>query len=434
MIQPESQSVFFDSIGCRLNQAEMESLAAEFLASGFDLAKNVEAADLVVINTCSVTKEADRDSRQKVRQVHARNARAGIALTGCWSTLEPEAAANLPGVRWVVPNDEKQRLAEYVLANGSFSTTARWRHVPRGSPRSRTRAFLPVQLGCDHVCAYCVTRLARGAAKSVPADQVVRSILAAEEAGALEAVLTGVQLGAWGKDLFEPDGLRKLLNTILAGTSIPRIRLSSVEPWNVNADLLRVWEDPRMCPQLHLPLQSGCAATLRRMKRPCSPEVFAQQIAKARAAIPGLAVTTDLMVGFPGETREEFEETLAFVRQMQFARLHIFHFSPRPGTDADLMKDRIPPEERRARVREAKRVGDESTAAFLQEYLGREVEVLWEAGDGCGHYRGGARNGISVRIDSNAPLRNQLSKVRISEIVNGEARADSMPANNVDDR
>jgi threonylcarbamoyladenosine tRNA methylthiotransferase MtaB len=414
-----THSVYFDSIGCRLNQAEIESLAAEFQTAGYALASDAGAADVVVINTCSVTREADRDSRQKARQAHAHNPHAAIALTGCWSNLEPEAAARMPGVRWVVPNEEKRQLPARVMDVLGATPSAQESH-PLPDARRRTRRFLPVQLGCDNVCAYCVTRVARGAARSVPADEVVRGIRAAEESGALEVVLTGVQLGAWGKDLGERSGLEALLNSILLHTRIPRIRLSSLEPWNLNSALLGVLSDPRMCPHLHLPLQSGCAATLRRMQRPVTPEEFQRRVEAARAAIHSLAITSDLIVGFPGETDSDFLESLEFVRAMRFARLHIFRFSARPGTVAAALPGRVPRETVRTRARSAAHADRESVDAFLRGYLGGEAEVLWEHGDGCGHFRGGTRNGISVRIQANEELHNRLSRVRLEKILDGE--------------
>jgi threonylcarbamoyladenosine tRNA methylthiotransferase MtaB len=422
MTQSMPHTVFFESIGCRLNQAEVDSLAVEFIAAGCEIAIGAEKADLVVINTCSVTREADRDSRQKIRQAHAQNPSALIAITGCWSTLEPVAAASMPGVRWVIPNDKKMQFAEQVF--GEHPALASHRHrPPLRNVRQRTRAFIPVQLGCDNACAYCVTRRARGPARSVTMEKVVRSICAAEEAGVLEVVLTGVQLGAWGKDFGDSD-LGALLANLLLRTTVPRIRLSSLEPWNLHRELLQVWTDPRICNHLHLPLQSGSVATVRRMARPCTPEEYARRVADARTVIPDVAVTSDLIVGFPGETEAEFTESLEFVRKMKFAHLHIFRFSARPGTTADSMPGQVPKDEVRARARLAEQVSRESADAFLRDYLGREAEVLWETGDGCGHFRGGTRNGISVRIESNAALRNQLTQTRLVEIADGEMRGE----------
>jgi threonylcarbamoyladenosine tRNA methylthiotransferase MtaB len=421
-----SCAVYLDAIGCRLNQAEMESLAAEFLAAGCDIAVTPEAADLAVVNSCTVTMEADRDSRQRVRQLHACNPAMRIAVTGCWSTLHAEEAAKLPGVHWVSGNSNKQALAARMLGECE-PATALTGEVAAGGFRGRTRAFLPAQLGCDFACAYCVTRLARGSARSVPAERVVAGIRAAERAGAQEAVITGVQLGAWGKDLGEARGLRALVEAILSQTCIPRIRLSSLEPWNVNPALWELWADPRLCPHLHLPLQSGSAATLQRMARPNTPEQFSARVREARQAIPGVAITTDLMVGFPGETDREFQESVEFVRTMEFAHGHLFTFSARPGTAAATMTNHIPRPvaKRRAHIMDA--ILHESNGQFLREHLGTELEALWEAAGPGGVHHGWTRNGIRVRMESEFPLRNRRMQVRGMAILNGELRVEPVP-------
>jgi threonylcarbamoyladenosine tRNA methylthiotransferase MtaB len=418
-----SYAVYLDTVGCRLNQAEIESLSAHFLAAGCEIAPTPEAADGAVINSCTVTQEADRDSRQKVRQIHARNPRIQIAITGCWSTLYPREAAELPGVRWVIGNADKGEVVARMLAGRNMPGQAIDEKGMVGF-RRRTRAFIPAQLGCDFACAYCVTRLARGAAHSVAAERVVKMVLAAERTGAREAVLTGVQLGAWGKDLPEPEGLRALLQTILAQTHIPRIRLSSLEPWNLNPSLLELWRDPRLCPHLHLPLQSGAGETLRRMNRPITPEQFAARVEEARRMIPGVAVTTDVLVGFPGETDEEFAESLAFIRRMQFAHVHLFTFSLRPGTPAAVMPVRIPHAIARQRAHTVAHESQSATDQYLREYLGHELEVLWEAGNQHGRFHGWTRNGIRVQTDSSLPLQNQLMRVRLNKIIEGEMRGE----------
>jgi threonylcarbamoyladenosine tRNA methylthiotransferase MtaB len=418
-LHPPPYAVFLDSIGCRLNQAEMESLAAQFVSAGCEIAAAPENADWAVVNSCSVTNEADRDSRQKVRQIQARNPDIQIALTGCWSTLHPQEAAALPGVRWVIVNESKEDLVDRMLGERASVSCAQ-DFLPAKGARRRTRAFIPAQLGCDFSCAYCVTRLARGAARSMPADRVVRTILAAEEAGAREAVLTGVQLGAWGKDIGEETGLCALLQAVLSRTHIPRIRISSLEPWNLTPALLEMWSDDRLCPHLHLPLQSGSAGTLRRMARPITPEQYARRVEEARRAVPDVGITTDIMVGFPGETEAEFEQSKDFVRAMRFGHAHIFSFSARPGTPAESMPGRIAQPTMRLRAQAMENISREAEDNYLHRFLGGEVEVLWEAGDSNGIYHGWTRNALRVRVQSVRPLQNRLMRVRCVEIIGGE--------------
>jgi threonylcarbamoyladenosine tRNA methylthiotransferase MtaB len=411
--------IFFDMVGCRVNQAEIDAMAAETRARGHDMTLDAETADWIVINTCSVTREAERDSRQKVRFAHARNPAARLALTGCWATMEPERAAAFPGVARVLSNTEKEHTISAILdAEGEIHASA-----PRPSAaglRRRTRAYIKVQDGCNNACAYCVTRLARGPIRSRCADDVVADILAAESAGAQEAVLAGIHLGAWGKDLGSPLGLERLLESVLARTSIPRVRLSSLEPWDLRPDFLRLWRDPRLCPHLHLPLQSGCASTLRRMARRTTPEEFQQIVAAARAAIPDLAVTSDLMVGFPGESESEFDESLAFVERMNFARLHVFRFSSRPGTAAARMPDPVTPQEARRRASIVRQAADRAADSFARGFLGRELDVLWEADTRCGLRHGLTANFLRVRVQSDSILPNTFSRVKLTAFDSGE--------------
>ncbi len=415
--------IFFDMVGCRVNQAEIDAMAAEARALHYEVTGRLEEADLILINTCTVTREAERDSRQKARSAHARNPAARLALTGCWATMEPERAAALPGVVGVIPNSEKDRTIFILLGGEKKSSAIRRIRSPDGH-RRRTRAYIKVQDGCDNTCTYCVTRLARGPIRSRSADEVVEDILAAESAGAKEAVLAGVHLGAWGKDLGLEFGLERLLETVLMRTTIPRVRLSSLEPWDLRPEFFRLWRDARACPHLHLPLQSGCAATLRRMARRSSPEDFARIVNAARAAIPDLAVTSDLMVGFPGEDESEFRDSLEFVERIHFARLHIFRFSPRPGTAAAAMKDAVPPDEIRRRAALAHHSAECAADAFARGFLGREMDVLWEADTRCGLRHGLTGNFLRVRVQSETIAPNTFSRVKLTGYEHGEIVGD----------
>jgi threonylcarbamoyladenosine tRNA methylthiotransferase MtaB len=417
--------VFFDLVGCRVNEAEIESMAAETLMLGHEVASDATTADWIVINTCTVTREAERDSRQKIRQSNARNGAARIAVTGCWSTMEPERTAALPGVARVVPNTEKEKLISLLLGAGnSFSTGG---PAAPAKNRRRTRAYIKVQDGCDNTCAYCVTRLARGPIRSRAADAIAGDILAAEAAGAKEAVLAGIHLGAWGRDLGPDFGLERLLETILTRTTIPRVRLSSLEPWDIRPEFFGLWRDGRLCPHLHLPLQSGCASTLRRMKRRTAPEEYADIVEAARAQIPDLAVTTDLMVGFPGEGELEFSDSIGFVERMRFARVHIFRFSPRPGTVAAEMDGAVPPEAIRHRAMWARHIGGQSEDNFARAFLGREMDVLWEGDTRCGMRRGLTGNFLRVRVQSETIVPNTFSRVKLAAIEHGEIIGELVP-------
>lgn len=420
--------IFFDMVGCRVNEAEMEAMAAEARSLHHDVSADGKAADWVVINTCTVTREAERDSRQKIRQAHARNPSARLAVTGCWATMEPERAAALPGVALVVPNAEKNQTIARILG-GELASAGGAARLPRSGWRRRTRAYIKVQDGCDNACAYCITRLARGPLRSRSTGEVIEDILAAERSGAKEAVLAGVHLGTWGKDLGMDCGLEQLVESVLARTTIPRIRLSSLEPWDLRPEFFRLWQDPRLCPHLHLPLQSGCAATLRRMARRTTPDDFARIVDEARAAIPDLAITSDLMVGFPGESEAEFRESLDFVDSMSFTRLHVFRFSPRPGTAAARMQDTVPPQEIRRRAILARQTAERAAESFARSFLGHEMDVLWEADTRCGLRHGLTGNFLRVRVQSDLILPNTFSRVKLTAVDRGEIVGEPVPLN-----
>ncbi len=408
--------IYLDSVGCRLNQAEIELYARQFRAAGHELTGSAEEADLAVINTCAVTSAAVSDSRHKVRQV----GRAGVAeiiVTGCWATLKPQDAAALPGVEKVIPNTGKDRLAAEALdlPLESFDLEPIER-TPLPGARLRTRAFIKVQDGCDNRCTFCVTTLARGPGRSRPVAEILADIRAAAEAK--EIVLTGVHLGSWGHDLSPRMHLSHLVKAILEYTDAPRLRLSSLEPWDLDAEFFRLWENPRLCRHLHLPLQSGCAATLRRMARKTTPESFATLVTAARQVMPDVAITTDIITGFPGESEDEFRESLDFVRSMRFAGGHVFTYSPRPGTAAARMSDQIPFETRKERNAQMRHALAEAERAYQTGFIGAVLPVLWESAARLGP-NGWEMSGLSgnyLRVNATAPraLWNQITPVRVT--------------------
>ncbi len=412
--------VYFDTIGCRLNQSEIEQLARQFRADGHLIAQSAAEADLVVINTCTVTGAAASDSRQKIRQA-ARAGKARIAVTGCWATLEPEQAREIPQVEWVVSNLQKKDLAAIVLDKpvALFDVEPIARR-PLPGMRMRTRAFIKVQDGCDNHCTFCVTRLARGRGRSETIPSVLNEVQAAHAGGAKEIVLSGVHLGSWGKDISAELHLRDLIKAILQNTDIDRVRLSSLEPWDLDEEFLRLWENPRMCRHLHLPLQSGCAATLKRMVRNTTPQDFARLVEAAKSLCPEMAITTDIIVGFPGEDEREFEASLEFVQQMKFAGGHVFSYSPREGTAATKIKPQVPGKTARARSQRMRAVLDESSRTYRRRFLGQEAAVLWEAADRR-DARGWRLHGLTdtyIRVEAHSPvpLWNQISAVLLTDI------------------
>lgn len=371
--------VFFDTIGCRLNQAEIEHMAGQFRAAGHEILENPTGADLVVVNTCAVTAAAASDSRQKVRQANHAGVE-NIILTGCWATLEPGAAASLPGVSEVIANLEKMDIPFRVLEQtDELMEQEPLARRPLPGAHLRTRAFIKAQDGCDNLCTFCVTRVARGKSQSLEKQTILDDVLRAERGGVHEIVLSGVHLASWGKENGNQETITDLITFLLKHTKIERVRLSSVEPWDIEDRFFDLWQDPRMCRHLHLPLQSGSAAVLKRMLRRTTPADFARLVETARARIPGVAVTTDVIVGFPGETEEEFAESLEFIRQVHFSGGHVFKYSPREGTAAARMANRVKGKVARDRAEQMRLVISSSERVFFEQAIGTRAHVLWEA-------------------------------------------------------
>lgn len=414
--------VYFDTIGCRLNQAEIEKYARQFRAAGHLVVSSPGEADLAVINTCTVTSAAASDSRQKIHQI-GRNPGTRIFLTGCLATLDPETLLSFPGVEKCVPNPRKDDLVEEILGLSIDNLQGMLREPVPGK-RQRTRAFIKVQEGCDQHCTYCITRVARGKSRSIPKERVVEDIAAAEEGRAKEIVLCGVQLGSWGKDFSPQECIASLVNDVLKKTNIPRIRLSSIEPWDLDKDFFGLWENPRLCRQLHMPLQSGCQETLRRMGRKNSTAEYSQFVAEARRICPEIAITTDIMVGFPGETDKEFQESLKFVDAMKYAGGHVFVFSPRSSTPAEKMTDQIPMSIRKNRSLAMRKLLESARTAYQGSFLGKEMDVLWETGsqlsDNKWKIKGLTDNYIKVTCLTGSRRWNVIDKVRLLSLTPDE--------------
>lgn len=408
--------IYLDSIGCRLNQSEIEHLASQFVKAGHELVAAVDLADLVVVNTCAVTGKAVADSRQAIRRA-GKNFAVQIVATGCWTTLEPEAVASLPGVNRVVLNTEKDYLVEKTL--GILLPAHLQRQAIPGH-RFRTRAFLKVQDGCDNHCTFCVTRLARGVPKSQDTETVLAEIDLAVSQGIKEVVLTGVHLGSWGKDFDSPSHLRVLLESILKKTTIERLHLSSLEPWDLDDEFFALWTDSRLCKHLHLPLQSGSPTVLRRMARKVTPESYLDLVRLARKYAPDLAITTDVIVGFPGETEQEFQETCRLAQTVQFAGGHVFAFSPRPGTAAGKLTDCVPTALIKQRSRVLRLIFEELGNRYRAQSIGKTQPVLWESArqiESGGYTLSGlSDHAIRVEADAEMNLWNQISPVLLSEL------------------
>ena len=410
-------NVFFDIVGCRLNQSEVEHLANIFRSLGHQIVSQPADADLAIINSCAVTVKAAADSRKKLRRA-AREGAKKVVATGCWATLYPQQAENLEGVSEVFSNEEKDHIP-FDLLGLSYDILNELKLVrdPLPGERGRTRAFIKVQEGCDNTCTYCITRLARGKSRSRNLDIIQRDFAAALDGGAKEIVLTGVQLGGWGRDLPEQLNLVHLIESLLLEGGFSRLRLSSIEPWDFNLDMLTLWSDTRLCRHLHIPLQSGTDQVLHRMGRPITRDMYIELIEAIRKRVPEIAITTDVIVGFPGETDEDFKASRKLIQEIGFAGGHVFTYSPRPGTAAFKMKDQVSnriAKERNAILRDDfRRLG----MAFQKRFIGTVQDVLWESSeiqpDGTFRLAGLTDTYIRVFAKAECDLWNRISKVEL---------------------
>ena len=420
-----------ETIGCRLNIGEIEALARGFAARGHCVVAAGEPADLCVLNTCTVTGSASRKSRQLIRQIRRAHPDAALVVTGCYAEMAPDAVREL-GVDLVVDNRSKDDLPDALDHAGLLADAGAAADVdneltsPLLDTSCHTRAFVKVQDGCDNRCTFCIVTVARGEGRTRPADQVVAEVRELVELGYREAVLSGVHLGSYGHDFGNRRGLANLIRRILDETAMPRLRLSSLEPWDIDAGFFDLFADPRLLPHLHLPLQSGCDATLRRMARRTSRSEFVSLVGAARRAIPDLAISTDVMVGFPGETDDEFERSIKLVEELAFSRLHVFRFSRREGTRAAEMPNQIPAQVRERRSRRMHELGARLERRFHETLVGRTMPVLWETSEALdGRRRWSGLTGNYARVlawsGPEAELTNEIVPVIIERAVPGSA-------------
>jgi threonylcarbamoyladenosine tRNA methylthiotransferase MtaB len=380
MSERPSPVVVILTLGCKLNQADSQALARELLAHGCQIIDRAAPADAVIVNACSVTHVADRKSRHLVRLARRLAPEATIVLTGCYEQdSDGHDLRRRLGADWLVAGVDKPTIAQRLLR--------RWQQQGRldGSPAAvwpgdglRTRAFVKVQEGCNEVCAFCIVPRTRGRERSVPIDDVVAQVLARQAEGAKEVVLTGTQVGNYGRNLGPARGLGDLLAALLAETAIPRLRLSSLQAQDISDDLLRLWEDSRLCRHFHLPLQSGSDRVLAAMRRRYTVDQFRRAVALIRREVPDVAVTTDVIVGFPGETDDDFQRTHGLCRELAFAAIHVFPYSRRPGTLAALAREQVPHAVKRQRLERMLELARSSADAFRARFQGQTMDVLWE--------------------------------------------------------
>ena len=415
--QPQGTAAI-ETHGCKLNTADSQALAARFVQAGYEVVEADQPADIYVLNTCTVTHVADRKARQALRAAHRRNPQTLIVATGCYAQRAPAELAQVAGVTVVIGNREKDELVDHLLrlrdqkpVPCATGVEAPW----SGSALFRTRAMLKIQEGCNQVCAYCIVPKVRGRERSVPLATLVAQVQERVAQGYAEVVLTGTQLGSYGLDL-PGVTLTKLLHQLLEETKVRRLRVSSLQPQEVTPELLDLWQDSRLCPHFHMPLQSGSDTVLRRMRRRYTREEYAEVATRICERLPHAAITTDVLVGFPGETDQEFAETYALCRSTPFARMHVFPYSVRPGTSAAHFKEQVDDRVKAQRVQQLLELAQQHQTAFQERFAGTVRPVLWEE---TGRYqekpvwKGLSDNYLRVLVQADTPLGGTITPVRL---------------------
>ena len=452
--EPLPRTVAIHTHGCKLNQADSQALARRFQEAGYVVVGATDSADVVVLNTCTVTATADAKARQFLRAARRRSPDAVVVATGCYAQRDPSKLENLAEVSLVIGNTGKAGLVEsvqsaletqppsldaptpsFLLSRESMPLDGLHPQHPHPNPLpqeegivvagegamrvGRTRAMVKIQEGCDQVCAYCIVPKVRGRERSIPPEAIIADINRRREEGFREVALTGTQLGTYGFDL-EDMTLQSLLERVLAETGIERLRVSSLQAHEITEPLLELWRDPRLMAHFHIPLQSGSDATLKAMRRRYDTAQYAASVELVRRMYPDAGITTDVIVGFPGESEDDFAASLAFASGMPFSDIHVFPYSSRPGTSAAYFRGRVNDADKRARMGEMLALSAERRSAFRVGQLGAVRSVLWEKSSG----NGGAWSGLTdnyarVKARSNRDLANRITGARLT-LVEGD--------------
>ena len=411
---PSSTRVALDTLGCKLNQAETELLAREFAGAGCRLVSSGDEADVYVLNTCTVTQIADRKSRHFLRLARRRNPDAFIVASGCYAQRASGELAQLDEVDLVLDNSQKQDIVTFLRASGCLTRLDCVQDELTSSHCNgfRKRAFVKVQDGCDNFCAYCIVPLVRTKKKSLPLEKVVAEVRARVNDGYKEVVLTGTEIGSYSCNGLK---LGEMLGRVLAETDVIRLRLSSLQPQEISPEFIRLWREPRLCRHFHLSLQSGSDGILERMGRHYSADDFEQTAALIRSVVPDAAITTDVIVGFPGETEDECQESYNFCKKLFFGRIHVFSYSSRPATAAAQMPGQVKAQVKKSRSQKMMALAEESARNFRQQFLGRVIPILWEQKSN-GVWSGLSDNYIKVYTRSNDDLANELLPAKLVKL------------------
>ena len=418
------------ALGCKVNQYESEAIAELFQEKGYEIVGIDEEADVYVINTCTVTNFGDKKSRQLIRKVKRQNENAIVAVVGCYAQTAPQELMKVEGVNLVLGTKDRAQIVEmvenYKAENGVESHVSDIMKERVFEPLSiqklanRTRAYLKIQDGCSQFCSYCIIPYARGPIRSRDPQDVIAEVKRLAENGFKEVVLTGIHVASYGKDRRDTS-LIEILRQVHEVEGIERIRFSSIEPNVVTEEFAQAIADmPKVCDHFHLSLQSGCDKTLKEMNRKYDTEKYRQAAATLRKYLPEVALTTDIIAGFPGETEEDFQASYDFAKEIGFAKIHAFPYSPKKGTPAAARKDQLLNAVKAERSHRLIELSDKMADDFIQAYVGKEVEVLYERAIGEGVYEGHTTNYIKVKGTSDKDLTNVICRTKITKAENEE--------------
>jgi threonylcarbamoyladenosine tRNA methylthiotransferase MtaB len=430
----DSPKVAVYTLGCKVNQNESDAMISCLERAGYREVPFEEKADLYIINTCTVTHLADRKSRQMIRRAVKTNPNAIVAVTGCYAQTSTGDVLGIPGVNLVIGTRDRHRLPELVEeAKGAkepvnavkdifevhdFEEITEEKIVPH-----MVRAYLKIQEGCNQFCSYCIIPYARGPMRSLPVHRVLKKAEELIQGGYLEIILTGIHTGAYGIDLSPRTSLADLVEKLIGLKGLKRLRISSLDPHEINEKLLKIMaESPVLCPHLHIPLQSGDDRVLKRMNRVYNTARYRELVNEIRRRIPGIALTTDIMVGFPGETEEEFLHTYNFLEEIAFSGLHVFKYSPRKGTPAADFPDQVAPAVKEERSNKLIQLGKRLLKKYAENYIGRNLEVLVEQTvdiSGKEYWEGHSGNYLNIVFNSDQELKGQLVDIHLERFQDG---------------
>lgn len=422
------KKVAFYTLGCKVNQYETEAISSLFEQNNYEVVSFDECAEVYIINTCTVTNLSDRKSRQAIRKAKKHNTESIVVVMGCYAQTSSADVLKIPGVDLVMGTKDRNKVLEYISriesgecrinAVDNIMSSRTFEELKVSTYKERTRAYLKIQEGCSQFCSYCIIPYARGPIRSRKPEDIISEVVELAQNGFLEIVLTGIHLASYGKDL-KTTNLLDIIKKIHMVEGIKRIRLGSIEPTTITEEFVReAAQMSKLCPHYHLSLQSGCDNTLKAMNRKYTTYEYRKSVALLKEYIPDVAITTDIMVGFPGETQEDFDISLKFAEEIGFSKIHVFKYSPRKGTPAAEMDNQISPEEKEKRSELMLKLSDVLEEEYHQKFIGREMEVLYEQEmhDKKGYTEGLTNNYIRVVSMSNLDTKGKILPTRLERV------------------